>query len=62
MTVQLTAPNKSVQFFISTPNSANILTDDTRSWTGTLPDTGDYYIIVQGGARSAPYSMTISIK
>jgi hypothetical protein len=62
MTVQLTAPNKSVRFFISTPNSANILTDDTRSWTGTLPDTGDYYIIVQGGARSAPYSMTISIK
>jgi hypothetical protein len=62
MTVQLTAANKSVKFFISTPDSAKILTDDTRSWTGTLPDTGDYYIIVDAGERGATYSMTISIK
>jgi hypothetical protein len=62
MTVQLTAANKSVRFFVSTPNSAKILTDDTRSWTGTLPETGDYYIIVDADARGATYTVTISIK
>lgn len=61
MTVRLTAPNKSVTFFVSNATTSHLISDSTRSWTGTLPETADYMIIVQGDAR-ATYSMTISIK
>ena len=61
MTVQLTAPRKSVNFLVSSPISTSLIADNTRSWTGTLPETGDYTIIVQADAR-ATYSMTITIK
>jgi len=62
MTVQLTAPRKAVTFLVSTPQSRNLLADNTRSWTGTLPETGDYTIIVDADDRGGTYSMTITIK
>ena len=60
MTVKLTAPNKSVTFLVSSPTT-NLIGDNARDWTGTLPESGDYMIIVQAGSR-ASYSITISIK
>ena len=60
MTVQLTAPHKSVSFFVSSPTT-NLIADNTRRWTGTLPETGDYTIMIQADVR-ATYSMTITIK
>jgi hypothetical protein len=36
--------------------------DNAREWSGTLPETGDYYIIVDADERNSTYSMTISIK
>lgn len=62
MTVQLTAPGKSVRFLLMSPASRNLIADNSRSWTGTLPETGDYTILVDANARAATYSMTISIK
>src|SRR5689334_17984197 len=63
MTVQLTAPRKSVRFTIMTYKTTNLLTDNnTRSWTGTLPETGDYMILVEGDSKGSTYSITISIK
>jgi hypothetical protein len=61
MTVQLTSPRKSVNFLVSSPVSTSLIADNTRSWTGPLPETGDYTIIVQADAR-ATYTMTITIK
>lgn len=61
MTVQLTAPRKSVNFLVSSPISTSLIADNTRSWTGTLPETGDYTIIIQADSRST-YSLTITIK
>ncbi len=62
MSVQLTAPGKSVKFMLMTAKTTNSLADNTRSWTGTLPESGDYIILVEGDEKGSTYSMTISIK
>ncbi len=62
MTVQLTAARKSVRFLVMSPSTRNLIADNARNWTGTLPETGDYHIIVDADARGGTYSMTISIK
>ena len=62
MTVQLTAPKKSVRFLVMSPKTTSLIADNARTWTGTLPETGDYHIIVDADERGGAYSMTISIK
>lgn len=63
MTVQLTSANKSVRFSLISPTTKSLFDGDRRSWTGTLPENGDYTFIVEGDAeRAATYSMTVSIK
>jgi len=62
MTVQLTSQRKSVRFLVMSPKSTSLIADNARSWTGTLPETGDYHIIVEADERGGTYSMTISIK
>jgi len=62
MTIKLTAPRKSVRFLLMSPTTRNLVADNAREWTGTLPETGDYYIIVDADERNSTYSMTINIK
>jgi hypothetical protein len=62
MSVQLTSPQKSVRFLVMSPQSTSLIADNARTWTGTLPETGDYHIIVDGDERGGTYTMTISIK
>lgn len=61
MTVQLTAPRKSVRFLVMTPKT-NLIADNSRGWSGALPESGDYTIIVDADEVGGTYSMTISIK
>ena len=58
----LTAPRKAVRFLVMSPTTRNLVADNAREWTGTLPETGDYYIIVDSDERNSTYSMTVSIK
>lgn len=62
MTVQLTAPRKAVTFLVMSSRTTALLASNTRSWTGTLPETGDYHIIVDADAKASTYTMTVSIK
>ncbi len=62
MTVQLTSPRKSARFMLMTARTTMSLADNTSSWTGTLPETGDYLILVEADEKGATYSMTITIK
>ena len=62
MTVQLTSPRKSARFMLMTSRTTMSLADNTTSWTGTLPETGDYLILVEADDKGATYSMTITIK
>jgi hypothetical protein len=61
MTVQLTAREKSVRFMVMTPKT-DLIADNSRGWSGTLPETGDYTIIVDADELGGTYSMTITIK
>lgn len=62
MTVQLTSLRKVVSFTVMTSRTTEILADDKRTWTGSLPENGDYHIIVNADERGGTYSLTISIK
>lgn len=63
MTIQLTAPRKSTTFALMTSKTTQSLTDGgNTSWTGTLPETGDYIIYIESDEKGSTYSMTISIK
>jgi hypothetical protein len=62
MTVKLTAPRKEVRFLLMSPRTRDLVADNARQWTGTLPETGDYTIIVDADERASTYSLTISIK
>jgi len=62
MTVQLTAPRKSVRFSVMSPTTDSLVTDNQRTWTGPLPETGDYTIIVDADEKGGSYSMSITIK
>ena len=44
------------------PKTTSLVADNTRSWTGTLPEDGDYTIIVDADEKGGTYSMTITIK
>lgn len=62
MTVQVTSPRNSARFMLMTARTTMSLADNTKSWTGTLPETGDYLILVEADNKGATYSMTITIK
>ena len=62
MSVQLSAPRKSVRFLVMSPTTRNLVADNARTWNGTLTETGDYTIIVDADERGSTYSLTISIK
>ena len=62
MTIQLTAPRQKVRFMLMTSKTTEVLADNTTSWTGTLPETGDYHILVDADEDGRTYSMTITIK
>jgi hypothetical protein len=62
MTVQLTSPYKSVRFLLMSPTTRSLVADNARSWTGTLPETGDYQILIDADERNRTYSMTVTIK
>lgn len=63
MTVTLTAPRKSVRFLLMGPSTRSLVDDNRRSWTGTLPETGDYTILVDTDElNNSTYSITITIK
>lgn len=61
MTIQLTSRRK-VTFMVMTSKTTEVLADNTTSWTGTLPENGDYHILVDADDDRTSYSITISIK
>ena len=62
MTIKLTAPRQKVRFMIMSSKTTESLADNTTSWTGTLPETGDYHILVDTDGDGRTYSMSITVK
>lgn len=62
MLVHLVAARTS--FTIYTPNGGAAIesADGVKDWEGTLPETGEYTITIGTDARSAPYTLEITIR
>jgi hypothetical protein len=66
MTVAITSLEDNAVFQIENPHGEYLQGagdgDDATSFSGTLPDKGDYKIIVGGTRGNATYKMTVTIK
>ena len=66
MTVRVTALEKNAAFQIEGPDGAYLEgageMDDATDLTVTLPETGDYRVIVGGTRGNASYRLTVSIR
>ncbi len=66
MTVKITSVEKNAVFFIEKPDGGYLENagegDDQTTWTGTLPDDGDYKITVAGTRGNATYKLSVTIK
>jgi hypothetical protein len=61
--VELNARNNDAQFSVTRDESSQGLASATRAWSGPLPVTGDYRIVVDGTTETAArYALKISIK
>lgn len=66
LTVKITSVEKNAVFQIQTPNGIYVAGadegDDAMSWSGSLPETGDYQIIVGGTRGNATYKLTVAVR
>lgn len=66
ISVRVTALEKNAAFQIEGPDGGYLEgageMDDATSFSGTLPATGDYRIVVGGTRGNASYKLTISIR
>jgi hypothetical protein len=61
MNLNITSLEDNAVFDVVSPNG-QILQQEARSWNGTLPQNGDYQIVVGGTRGNATYELTTAIK
>lgn len=61
MTVSITSLEKNAVFDIKDPNG-KIIKQEVTNWSGVLPSSGDYRIIVGGTRGNANYRMRVSVR
>jgi hypothetical protein len=61
MTVSITSLERNAVFEIQGPNG-NVIKQEATSWSGVLPSTGDYRIIVGGTRGNASYKLRVSVR
>lgn len=62
MTVHVTSVEDNAVFEISAPGSDTALVTEAADWTGELPTSGDYSIIVAPTRGNATYRLEITIR
>ena len=61
LSVNITSLEKNAVFDIQGPNG-ELLKQEATSWSGVLPATGDYRVIVGGTRGNASYRLRVSVK
>lgn len=61
MNVNITSLENNAVFDVVSPNG-QILQQETKNWSGELPQNGDYKIVVGGTRGNATYELTTEIK
>lgn len=67
LSVSVASPEENAVFQIARPGGRGYLprageTDDARRWSGALPATGDYVVVVGGTRGNATYRLTVGIR
>ncbi len=61
MTLTMTSLEQNAVFDIQAPNGT-YLAEETTSWSGRLPQSGDYSVIVGGTRGNATYTLDVTIR
>jgi len=63
MFVFVASPHNDVTVSIKTQDGTNILGEAAHqnSWQGSLPQTGDYFLTIYGGASTENFSLTVTV-
>jgi hypothetical protein len=61
MTLTITSLERNAVFDVQAPNG-NFLQEEAMSWSGVLPATGDYSVIVGGTRGNASYKLEVTIR
>jgi hypothetical protein len=61
MTLNITSLDQNAVFDIQAPNG-QFLQEDATSWSGELPLSGDYSVIVKGARGRASYTLEVTIR
>ncbi|MBD0326700.1 MAG: hypothetical protein ICV68_09725 [Pyrinomonadaceae bacterium] len=59
--VHITSLENNAVFDIQTPGRRRILAQEATDWTGELPRSGDYVIVVGGTRGNASYTLEVTI-
>lgn len=62
MTLRITSTEDNAVFDVIPPTSDNPLVSEVTEWTGELPATGDYTIVVGPTRGNATYSLRVTIR
>ena len=62
MTVRLTRAGKSISFMVLSPGAKQSLIDGAKTWTGVLPESGDYHVLVDTDKKGETYTMSIAVR
>ncbi|MBD0343640.1 MAG: hypothetical protein ICV63_02135 [Coleofasciculus sp. Co-bin14] len=61
MTLTITSLEQNAVFDVQAPNG-NFIQEEAMSWSGVLPATGDYSVIVGGTRGNATYKLEVTIQ
>lgn len=62
MTVRLTRAGRSISFMVISPGARQSLIDRAKTWTGVLPESGEYHVLVEADERGGTYTMSIAVR
>ncbi|HKS28815.1 MAG TPA: hypothetical protein VJS44_13405 [Pyrinomonadaceae bacterium] len=62
MTLRITSTEDNAVFDVVPPGGGQPLASEQMEWTGELPTTGDYTIVVGGTRGNATYSLQVTIR
>jgi hypothetical protein len=62
MILRITSTEDNAVFDVIPPGSDRPLATEVKDWTGELPATGDYRIVVGGTRGNATYKLEVTIR
>jgi hypothetical protein len=62
MILSLTKAGRSISFMVISPGARESLIDRAKTWTGALPESGDYRVLVDGDEPGGTYTLSIAVR